>query len=392
MIRAKRSEPNEGIQVVMKSFYAVLAALCVSICMAGCGSSEPATEPTQPRTPERAQEVPAVPSDALLERRTPAALVQDELGELPDVLAAVGDIEVTYSDYLIDVAAVVRNAAARVKLAGQSGVQMPAPDLFTAKGLTRIFQNLLNKKVILVLAEREGIVVDEGLIDARIQAMKEKLPSGTTFEDFLTSMKMQEVKLRNEFRQGIIQERYRELLGRDCTVSDEELAAEYETLKSEGRVSGPEEVDFWQILATVRLGSDDEVWKTTKSKILWAQQRILAGEDFGDVARDMSDDPSAAENGGFFEGAKRTRMTPDLANALFTIPIGELSDPVRGTFGWQIIKVKARRAEGVRSLEAIRPQLRARLLARCKKERVSEAVAKARVEIGVTVLAEALSP
>lgn len=77
---------------------------------------------------------------------------------------------------------------------------------------------------------------------------------------------------------------------------------------------------------------------------------ILAGADFGDVAFDVSEDPSAASASegpgyrgrlGFVRGGRLVREFEDVA---FKLPIGEVSPVFRTQFGYHILKVHAREA------------------------------------------------
>jgi hypothetical protein len=71
-----------------------------------------------------------------------------------------------------------------------------------------------------------------------------------------------------------------------------------------------------------------------------ARQRILAGDDFGTVAREVSTDSATAGNGGELGWFTREEMTPPFANAAFSLEPGDISEPVQTQYGWHIIKVE----------------------------------------------------
>jgi peptidyl-prolyl cis-trans isomerase D len=66
--------------------------------------------------------------------------------------------------------------------------------------------------------------------------------------------------------------------------------------------------------------------------------RLQNGEDFGELAKQFSDDRTADKGGdlGFFE---RGRMVPEFDQAVFSTPVGKVSGPISTKFGWHIIKV-----------------------------------------------------
>ncbi|MGC9345133.1 MAG: foldase protein PrsA, partial [Bacteroidales bacterium] len=79
------------------------------------------------------------------------------------------------------------------------------------------------------------------------------------------------------------------------------------------------------------------------NKIMEIRQRVVNGEDFEKVARATSDDPSAKANGGNLGWFSAFRMVYPFESAAYNTEVGEISMPVRSTFGYHIIKVHERR-------------------------------------------------
>lgn len=87
-------------------------------------------------------------------------------------------------------------------------------------------------------------------------------------------------------------------------------------------------------------------------KALVLRERVLKGEDFGDLAYDKSEDPSAHDtvvNGRFYKGNRGNLgyftvfdMVYPFETGAYNTPIGELSMPVRSDFGYHIIKVNSK--------------------------------------------------
>ena len=71
--------------------------------------------------------------------------------------------------------------------------------------------------------------------------------------------------------------------------------------------------------------------------------RIEGGEDFGELARQYSDDIGSATEGGNLGWTNPGQMVPEFEATMAGIAEGSISQPFRSEFGWHILEVKARR-------------------------------------------------
>ncbi len=72
-------------------------------------------------------------------------------------------------------------------------------------------------------------------------------------------------------------------------------------------------------------------------------ERLNAGEDFGELAVELSTDPSAQTNSGDLGWFGRNMMVPEFEEAIFAIgEIGEISGPVQTQFGFHVIQLLGR--------------------------------------------------
>ncbi len=80
----------------------------------------------------------------------------------------------------------------------------------------------------------------------------------------------------------------------------------------------------------------------SKEEAIEIKEKLDAGEDFAILARQNSLCPSKVVGGdlGYF---KRGQMVKPFENAAFSLPVGQVSEPVQTEFGWHIIKVTDRR-------------------------------------------------
>lgn len=95
------------------------------------------------------------------------------------------------------------------------------------------------------------------------------------------------------------------------------------------------------ILIKTDQATSDERARTRLEDI---RQRVLAGEDFGDLARRYSEDASAPL-GGDLGWLSPGETVPPFEQAMDNLQPGEISEPVRTPFGWHLITVQERRTE-----------------------------------------------
>jgi peptidyl-prolyl cis-trans isomerase SurA len=95
-------------------------------------------------------------------------------------------------------------------------------------------------------------------------------------------------------------------------------------------------------------------------KIENARQRVIDGEDFGEVAKVVSDDKSTANLGGSLGWIQIDRYGPFYAEPLSQLLNGQVSAPLRSDKGWHIIqRVDVRQTD--RTVDVVRSQVRENL-------------------------------
>lgn len=125
------------------------------------------------------------------------------------------------------------------------------------------------------------------------------------------------------------------------------------------------------ILFMNKTRTDDEALALAKK----TRGRVLAGEDFATLARELSDDPSAKRNGGSLGLFGPGKMVPRFEQAVNLMSEkGELSEPIKTQFGYHIIQFDRRINGRLRSLAEVKPlilpELKQRLATQFKTNRI----------------------
>jgi peptidyl-prolyl cis-trans isomerase C len=83
--------------------------------------------------------------------------------------------------------------------------------------------------------------------------------------------------------------------------------------------------------------------------------RIEAGADMAQLARELSDDPSAQRNYGKIDWFSKGQMDPAFSEAAFAIKnVGQLSGPILSQFGWHVVRLDNRRPAAAQTYEQAR--------------------------------------
>jgi peptidyl-prolyl cis-trans isomerase SurA len=123
----------------------------------------------------------------------------------------------------------------------------------------------------------------------------------------------------------------------DKEIKDQMVNETYNRLKEEVKAS------HILVKCTPSASPDDTL--QAYNKISDIRKRAENGENFGDLASKLSDDPSAKDNRGDLGYFTALQMVYPFETAAYNTPIGKISEIVRTKFGYHIIKVEKRRNE-----------------------------------------------
>ena len=250
--------------------------------------------------------------------------------------------------------------------ASQPG-QLPPRDVLERQVLDR----LVLMRLQLVRAAESGVRVSDAELDRAVQSvaqrngldaaqLRERLAAdGLSYEEFRNGLR--EEMILERLRQGILQSRVQ--------VSE----AEIDQLLATREVGGPE-IHLRNLLVALPDGATPEQIATAKQKIDGIRGLIERGElDFAAAAIRYSDAQNALEGG---EIGWRTydSIPPAFASMLQAMQPGQVSEPVRGPNGYQMVQLVETRESGAQTLEEFHAQ---GLLIRVTPTRSSSAFCRA---------------
>ncbi|WDP90126.1 MAG: peptidylprolyl isomerase [Desulfobacter sp.] len=132
-----------------------------------------------------------------------------------------------------------------------------------------------------------------------------------------------------------------------------------------------------------------EVWAKhilckTEEEANAARDRVLKGEAFEDVAKEVSTGPSG-EKGGDLGWFTQGQMVPAFGSKAFSMEKDAVSEPVKTRFGYHIIKVYGKKEGETKSYEDARSDLERKLTAKKQQQHMDELIRKLKTEHPVTI-------
>ncbi|HXX00826.1 MAG TPA: peptidylprolyl isomerase, partial [Candidatus Acidoferrales bacterium] len=143
-------------------------------------------------------------------------------------------------------------------------------------------------------------------------------------------------------------------------LTQDDLREYYDQHRNEYRV--PDQVKVSHIWIKMPLPGDDG--KVDEKKVAEAQQRaddlsrqLKNGGKFDELAKKYSEDSGSANVGGSLGWIGRGQMTPEFEKAAYSLSKGQISDVVKSTDGFHIIRLDDRQEAHVKTLAEVKDQI-----------------------------------
>ena len=286
------------------------------------------------------------------------------------------------ADYIVAVvnSEPITNNEVRMRMArfeqqlAQQGQPLPPRDEFAREVLER----LISEKAQLQLARENGVRVEEASVDLAEQNVAKQNQIGVPeLRRRLAADRIPLAQFREELRDQLLLTRLREReLESKVRVSDLEVDAYIQSQQGRNDPASVE-LNLAHILVAVPEGANDAQVASLRTRALQVLERARGGEDFARLAREFSDAPGAAENGGVVGLRTGDRYPPLFYQAVEALPEGGISDLVRSGAGFHVLRVVEKRQGGLPGANVVQSHARHILLR--PSPQLSEAAAVARL-------------
>jgi len=147
--------------------------------------------------------------------------------------------------------------------------------------------------------------------------------------------------LREQIREQMLGGEMQRKITKDLSITPAEVKKFFSKIPSDSLPFYSADVEVGQIVRKAKISEAQKM--ETKKKLSELRERILAGENFNELAKKYSEDPSAQYNGGEMGYVGRGAMVPAYEATAFRIKEGELSQPFESSFGFHIMQLIDRR-------------------------------------------------
>jgi peptidyl-prolyl cis-trans isomerase C len=256
--------------------------------------------------------------------------------------------------------------------ARNSGQKFPAAGTPQYVALRRqAMQFLVQREQFEQTAKDLGLTVSDSDVEKQMQTIKAQYFGKNGKCDAACEKKYQaEIKkqgvtdeqVREDVRASVVQNKIYDKVTSDVTVSDKEVEEYYK--KNKQNYIQPASRDVRHIL----------VKKKALAESLY--QRAKSGENFAALAKKFSTDSGTKKQGGKLPISKG-RQVPEFDKAAFALKTGEISQPVKTTYGWHIIlALTGIKKEKVTPFSQVKPAIRQQLLQQEKTNAMKDRVAE----------------
>ncbi|MEW8550382.1 MAG: SurA N-terminal domain-containing protein [Candidatus Thiodiazotropha endolucinida] len=143
--------------------------------------------------------------------------------------------------------------------------------------------------------------------------------------------------------------------GGTIEVDEERLRGYYENNQDEFGL--PEQRQASHILILAAADADQSTVDEAKAKIDALAERVRNGESFEELAKQNSQDPGSAASGGDLGFFGKGIMDPAFESAVYALQEGGVSEPVRTSFGFHLIKLTGIKDGTVKPFEEARTEI-----------------------------------
>ncbi|MCX7964134.1 MAG: peptidylprolyl isomerase [Candidatus Sumerlaea chitinivorans] len=208
------------------------------------------------------------------------------------------------------------------------GVNLNEDQRLEAEGM--IIQQWVEKTAIAAEAQRQGLTVTDEEVQERLEKVKARL--GQNWPEAMRQAGFTEAEIEEETRKTLLMEKFIETAFAQL-FPEQEIRKVYES--NPERFQPSRRLHVYEIFKR-KQGAPNGLIERQMQEI---RRRLLAGEDFGEIARKESESPTRDKGGDLGWIDSSSPIAPRQAAALAEVQVGQITEVIELTDGYQILKL-----------------------------------------------------
>jgi peptidyl-prolyl cis-trans isomerase C len=337
----------------------------VAVALSACTKSSPGSAKTDAAAA-------AAPSASAPQAAAPAAPPKPVAAQLPDVIARVNGEAITKSDFEDAIKSAEQRAGS------------PVPPDQRDRVYREILDQMIGYKLLIQESKARKVDVPDADIEARIISFKQQFPNEDAFKQALAQQHLTVEKIKTDQRQQMaVSKLVDEAIAPKVAVKPEDVQTFYSQNPKEFQEA--EKVHASHILITAPKDADAATKAQARAKAEAILKDVKAGKDFATLAKQNSQDPGSAANGGDLGFFQQGQMVGPFNDAAFSLKPGAISNVVETDFGYHIIKVIEKQPARTVPLDEVKPKIEQFLGSRNREQQTTAFVnglrSKGKVEV-----------
>ena len=259
--------------------------------------------------------------------------VMGEAIKIPDVVATINGVNIAGEE--------LETRMARLRLTNPKGFD--AMSMEEKKMLlTRTLDSMVVRKLMYLEAVKRNIDVTAEEIEMKLEETKRQFPSEDAFMKALQEDKLTIQAWKGEAKKNLMAMKLEEMTVDGIKIPDNEIEAYYKRNRKE---LNQDAVKISHIL----VNTEEEAKKVI--------QEFEEGKDFSGLAKKYSLDRDTKDKGGYLGWYIRGELSKEVEDAAYSLSPGHISAPIKGHFGYHIIRLDDKKAGEKQTLEDHRERI-----------------------------------
>lgn len=337
--------------------------LVASLSVMPLAAQDPKQDPKQQPAPqqptlENPQMAPAAEEAAPAPPAKPKPVVKPNPGSgkvVEEIIARVNNEIITKSEY--DKALSQTEEDTRQDCKGKCTPEQLEAEIENRKKTA--LRDLVDQSLLAQRGKDLGISVETDVVKQLDQIrIQNNLKDLDELEKAVSSQGFNWEDFKNNIRNHILTQKVvQQEVGSHINIGESDARKYYDEHKTE--FVRPEQVALREIIVNTE-GKKDSELPDLKKKAETALKRVKDGEDFGEIAKRLSDG-STKDQGGYIGTFKRGELAKQLEDVVFAMKRNDLTDVIETKQGYLVFQVLEHYDEGQQSFEKVQDEIKERL-------------------------------